>query len=150
MSIDPEMLRRSFALVVERAPDVTGRFYDLLFARHPALRGMFSRNARAKQEEMLARAIGAVLDHLEAPGWLASNLAALGARHAGYGVRPEMYSWVGDALLSTLAEIAGDDWTQALAAQWTEAYGVVVTLMRSGEAVPVEVHDSSRPHAAPM
>ena len=43
-----------------------------------------------------------------------------------------MYGWVGDALLSTLAEVAGTQWTPALEAEWTAAYGLIASTMQAG------------------
>jgi len=114
MSLNVDLLRQSFELVVERAPDLTHRFYEILFERYPATREMFSAARRGQQENMLTQALVAVMDHLEDAPWLTSTLHGLGARHVHYGVSDEMYAWVGDALLSTLAEVAGDDWTPEL------------------------------------
>jgi hemoglobin-like flavoprotein len=61
-----------------------------------------------------------------------SRLAALGAKHAGYGVTPEMYGWVGEALIATLAIANGDDWTAVHAASWAEAYATIVAMMLDG------------------
>ncbi|HVK76641.1 MAG TPA: globin domain-containing protein [Kofleriaceae bacterium] len=135
MTLDPTILRTSFALVVERKPDLTVRFYEILLARYPALAPMFARTPRAAQAEMLAQALGAVLDHLEDASWLAATLGALGRRHVGYGVTDEMYDHVGDALLATLAEVAGDDWTPAVAEQWTLAYGAIAGMMKAGAQI---------------
>jgi hemoglobin-like flavoprotein len=134
MALDVPLLRQSFELVLERNPTVTTRFYEILFERYATTRALFRRNAKQVQEAMLAKALVAVMDHLEDAPWLEQTLGALGARHVDYGVTPEMYDWVGDALLSTLAEVAGSDWTPALASNWGEAYGVIVSLMRKGEA----------------
>jgi hemoglobin-like flavoprotein len=135
MALDVPLLRQSFELVLERNPTVTTRFYEILFERYATTRALFRRNAKQVQEAMLAKALVAVMDHLEDAPWLEQTLGALGARHVDYGVTPEMYGWVGDALLSTLTEVAGSDWTPALAANWGEAYGVIVSLMRKGEGV---------------
>ena len=132
MALDAGLLRSSFQLVIERAPDLTGRFYDTLFRRSPELEPLFSRRPRAAQERMLGEALGAVLDHLEDSPWLAEQLGAMGAAHVGYGVTPPMYDDVGAALLETLAAVAGDDWTPELAAQWTAAYGAISGLMLAG------------------
>ena len=40
-----------------------------------------------------------------------------------------MYPKVGDALISTLAEVAGDNWSAEIEAAWAEAYGVIVSMM---------------------
>jgi hemoglobin-like flavoprotein len=83
---------------------------------------------------MLTEALVAVLDHLEDAPWLESELQSLGAKHLDYGVTPEMYGWVGDALLRTLAEAAGSAWTPELQAAWAEAYGAIAGLMQRGAA----------------
>lgn len=137
MSLDVDALRDSFTLVAERAPDLTRRFYEVLFERHPAVRPMFGASTR-KQEEMLTRALVAVIEHLEDAPWLTETLHALGARHVGYGVRDEMYDWVGDALLETLAAVAGDAWTPRVARAWSDALAAIAGLMKEGARAVAE------------
>jgi hemoglobin-like flavoprotein len=132
MSLDVDALRESFALVAERAPDLTHRFYDQLFLRYPQVQSLFGRNSKPKQERMLTEALVAVLEHLEQPVWLTDTLHALGAKHVGYGVTDEMYDMVGVALLATLAEVAGPAWTPRTEAAWKEAYGAIAGLMMDG------------------
>jgi hemoglobin-like flavoprotein len=132
MGLDVATLRESFQLVLERAPDLTHRFYDVLFRKYPQVRPLFGNNSRDRQEKMLADALVAVMDHLEDAPWLEQQLKALGAKHADYGVTEEMYNWVGDSLLSTLAEVAGGDWTPKHHTAWSEAYGAIASLMKSG------------------
>jgi hemoglobin-like flavoprotein len=64
---------------------------------------------------MLQQALVALIDHLEDASWLGETLSALGAKHLEYGVTDEMYGWVGECLLATLTEVAGKDWSPALA-----------------------------------
>lgn len=136
MSLNPTILRDSFELVVDRRPDLTIRFYEILFERNPALAPMF-RGDRSAQAKMLAGAIAAVLDHLDDASWLTTTLGELGARHVGYGVTNEMYDQVGDALLATLAEVAAEAWTAEVAEQWTLAYGAIAGLMQAGAAAKI-------------
>jgi len=133
MTLNPDILRASFELVIDRRPDLTIRFYEILFARYPALRPMF-RADRGSQAKMLAAAIAAVLDHLDDAAWLASTLGELGARHNAYGVTAAMYDQVGDALLATLAEVAAEAWTPEVEAQWLLAYSAIATMMQAGAA----------------
>ena len=150
MALDAKLLRDSFDLIVERAPNLTERFYDILFERHPQTRGMFQRNGRKQQEQMLTAALAGVLDHLDDVPWLSSQLGALGRRHEGYGVTREMYAWVGGALLATLEEVAGPDWSPALETAWTDAYAVIVSLMTTPAPAPRAAPgaDHGRPAAA--
>jgi hemoglobin-like flavoprotein len=132
MALNISLLRKSFELVVERQPQITPRFYEILFERYPAARPLFSRNAPERQQKMLQDALVAVVEHLEDAPWLGQTLGALGRKHLDYGVTDEMYGWVGDALLTTLGEIAGDDWTPELKAAWAEAYGALVSMALTG------------------
>jgi hemoglobin-like flavoprotein len=130
MALNVPLLRSSFDLVVAREPQLTTRFYEILFARYPQVKPLFGRHSGAAQAEMLQQALVAVMEHLEDASWLGATLGALGAKHVDYGVTSEMYGWVGDSLLAALADAAGDAWTPELAGAWTEAYGAVSGLMQ--------------------
>lgn len=132
MALNVAVLRSTFDLVVERQPQVVHRFYEILFSRYPQARPLFGRNSAAAQEKMLTDALVAVVDHLEDAPWLTSTLGALGAKHKDYGVTPEMFDWVGTCLLAALAEAAGPDWSREAEVAWTEAYGAIAALMKSG------------------
>ena len=149
MSLDANLLRSSFELVIERRPDLTVRFYEILFMKYPELAPMFTGNP-ITQAKMLAGAIAAVLDHLDDARWLQTTLGELGARHAGYGVTDIMYGQVGDALIATLAEIARHDWTAEMARQWGMAYAAITDMMKAGcvTAQPVQRPIISRTSAA--
>lgn len=139
MALNVPLLRESFALVAEREPELTARFYTQLFSRYPQAESLFGRNTRVKQQQMLRDALVAVMDHLEDAPWLTEQLTALGKKHVDYGVTEEMYGWVGESLLATLAEIAGSDWTDELQEAWTEAYGAISGLMLEGAKTPQAV-----------
>lgn len=134
MSSDNDLLRSSFGLVAERAPDITLRFYDILFTRYPQVQPLFGRNSRSAQAEMLTGALAAVLEHLEDAAWLSATLRGLGAKHVDYGVTAEMYPWVGECLVAALAEVAADDWTPEIAQAWAGAFGAISGLMMAGAA----------------
>jgi hemoglobin-like flavoprotein len=132
MALQYDTLRSSFSLVIEKEPELTTRFYEILFERYPQVRSMFSPERQKMQSRMLAQALAAVVDHLEDPDWLGETLEKMGARHVRYGVRDEMYGWVGESLLATLAEVAGDAWTPEIEGAWVEAYGAIAGLMQAG------------------
>ena len=132
MSLDVELLRDSFQLVVEREPAITRRFYQHLFADYPQVKPLFHPSRQELQERMLAEALVAVLDHLEDAPWLQTTLAAIGKKHVGYCVTDEMYGWVGARLIKTLAEVGGRDWNAKTAAEWPSAYGAIAEMMKAG------------------
>jgi hemoglobin-like flavoprotein len=132
MDLDIEALRDSFELIAERNPTITARFYEILFERYPQAKRLFGRNSQKAQEDMLTRALAAVLDHLEDAPWLSQTLQALGAKHVGYGVTEEMYDWVGECLLAALGEAAGPAWTPRVQLAWRNAYAAISGLMLTG------------------
>lgn len=59
-------------------------------------------------------------------------LHLLGAKHVCYGVLPEHYPIVGEALLSTLETALGNSWTPRIKNGWTAIYGFVSSTMIAG------------------
>jgi hemoglobin-like flavoprotein len=134
MSLNAALLRESFSAAVEREGQVTARFYELLFSRYPQVKPLFSRNAPAKQQEMLQEALLAVLDHLEDGAWLEETLGNMGQQHVAYEVKAEMYPWVCECLIAALADAASDSWSAPHEQAWTEALSAVSQLMLAGAA----------------
>lgn len=132
MSLNAPLLRASLEIVVARQPEITPRFYEILFERYPQVKPLFGRNSSANQARMLQDAIVAVVDHVEDAEWLTTTLHAMGRKHVDYGVTEPMYAYVGDALLATLAEHAGEAWTADVAQAWADAYAAISSLMIAG------------------
>lgn len=132
MALDADALRSSLEVVTAKEPLITRRFYEILFSRYPQVKPLFSHNAPERQQKMLQEAIVAVLDHLDDATWLTETLGAMGAKHIDYGVTEEMYPWVGESLLATLKELAGDAWSPRIETAWTEAIGAIAGLMIAG------------------
>jgi hemoglobin-like flavoprotein len=151
MPLDPILLRESFDLVVERSPNVTSRFYEIFFERYPEAGALFGTGPVdvARHGRILTSALVAVLAHLEDGPWLEKSLVKLGAAHVRYGVRDEMYAWVGECLLAALAEGAGDAWTDEMQVQWTGAFGVIQTTMLMGAVAEREIN-ASKPSSQPF
>lgn len=132
MSLNVELLESSFILVTEREPNLAKHFYDRLFERYPQSKPLFGNDSRLNQERMLTDALVAVLEHLEDATWLEETLGDLGKKHQEYKVTAEMYNWVGECLLDTIIDIAGDDWTSDHQLAWTDAYAAITSLMLKG------------------
>ena len=108
-------------------------FYDRLFELDPSLRSLF-RGSREAQAQKLAQALTVVVKGLEHPAQLRGAIEALGRRHAGYGVRDEHYTTVGEALLWTLEQGLGAAFTPDVRAAWGDAYGWLAFVMREAAA----------------
>jgi hemoglobin-like flavoprotein len=53
----------------------------------------------------------------------------LGQRHETYGVQPAHYATVGAALLKTLGQGLGGEFTDDVEQAWADVYGVMVGVM---------------------
>ena len=109
---------------------VGGTFYSKLFADTPSLRRMFPKNMTdqyLKLVDMLSTVV-ARLDNMED---LTEDIAAMARRHAGYGVKQAHYKLVGDALMWTLGQGLGKDWTPELKDAWQTCYNRLSATMIS-------------------
>ena len=127
-----ELLEQSFELVKPQADAFVASFYNNLFTDYPAAKPLFEHTEMGKQQQMLKGALVMVVENLRRPEVLEKSLKGLGARHVKYGALPEHYPLVGNSLLKTLGQYAGEAWTPALKAAWTDAYGAITELMLDG------------------
>lgn len=132
MTIDLDILALTFEEASRTEPQFPARFYDCLITRYPACRDVFTDGISRKQERMLARALVAMLAHLDDPIWLNDTLPPLGQWHERLGVRPEMYGWFSRCLVDCLAANAAKSWSPEAEVHWRAALTLVSTLMTTG------------------
>ena len=108
-------------------------FYERLFALDPSVRPLFKSPIEA-QGAKLVRLIDVAVSGLSRVEALAPVLRDLGNRHVGYGVEDHHYDTVGAALLWTLEQGLGTDFTPQVRAAWSEAYGLLSGTMRTPTA----------------
>lgn len=125
---DAAILRETFEIAVND-PSFGVRFYERLFKEHPEVVPMFKRNSSGAQQKMFAQKLAAIVDAVEDPALLKSELEAVSRSHSQYGVRPEMYDWVGAILLSTLAEAVGSAWNADTERAWRDAYAAITKMV---------------------
>jgi hemoglobin-like flavoprotein len=135
---------RAVALVQESFRDVAGLgtkaaeiFYAELFAIDPSLRRMFTGDMREQHKKLLA-ALAMVIGSLHEPAKILEPARRLAVKHLDYGVEPEHYTFVGNALLRTLKKGLGEKLTPELFNAWVEAYRLLATVMKDaayGETV---------------
>ena len=134
MSLDVISLETSFDLVAPRGDELMDVFYARLFAAAPAVRPLFAGTDLARQKQMLLGALVLLRKSLRNLDAVVPKLRALGARHVAYGAEPEHYAVVGEVLIASMAEIAGDAWRVEYEQAWAMAYGVVAGAMLDGAA----------------
>jgi NAD(P)H-flavin reductase/hemoglobin-like flavoprotein len=134
-ALDPLAVRQSLEGMTAGAKECAGDFYGYLFTAMPHLRDMFPPQMNVQNERLFA-ALLKIASLLDRPDALARYLSQLGADHRKYGVKPEHYAPVGDALLRTLRRHC-PNWNEASEAAWAAAYATAADMMISGaEAAP--------------
>jgi len=128
------LIRSSFAVVAPQTEEVARHFYATLFSRAPLTRDLFPVNMEVQRSRLL-RALVHVVQMVDRPDELVPFLEQLGRDHRKFGVLAEHYDAVGAALISAVAEFAGQAWTPRVARAWTESYGTVARAMRTAAAV---------------
>lgn len=131
MSLDVAALRETLEMALSQDARFPGRFYEILFERHPELEALFTRNSRGAQVRNFGKKLVAIVDHLDDPEWTQRELSSLASNHVAYGVTPNMYDYVGDALFETLREACGDAFTEEVERNWREAYAQITAAILS-------------------
>lgn len=115
-------------------PSIVGDvFYTRLFTYNPSLRKMFPASMN-EQYQKLIEMISIIVSRLERPHEVSHEISALARRHVKYGVRPGHYKLVGKALLWTLQQGLGKDWTPDIEAAWIECYNILSNTMVKASA----------------
>ncbi|AMJ61776.1 globin family protein [Bosea sp. PAMC 26642] len=123
------MLEESFSAVFSVRDDAAALFYERLFANDPSLKRMFAQTDMREQGKKLMSALQLVVVTIRKIDTVKPALRFLAVKHAGYGVRDEHYATVGTALIETLSLFFGERFTPELRRVWSEAYGIVSTIM---------------------
>ncbi len=123
-----QMVQQSWAKVLPIAPQAAALYYSNLFTLDPSLKPMFRGDMQAQGAKLMTM-IGAAVHKLEDLDTLVPILQGLGRRHDGYGVRPQHYDTVGAALLKTLEQGLGEEFTPQTRAAWAHVYAVMTSVM---------------------
>jgi len=129
---DATDLLASLEYMLARGRDPVTTFYRKLFAMDPTIAALFAGVDMDVQRRMFLEAFRHIIMNLGERSSVEPMLKRLGARHARYGARPEHYGPVGECLLETLREAAGDRWTVQLGLEWRTAIEHIAELMIGG------------------
>jgi len=127
--IQKELVQTSFEQVRPIADAAAALFYNRLFELDPTLRPLFKGDMK-EQGRKLMDMITLAVKGLDRPEALLPALAALGRRHADYGVNKHDYETVGEALIWTLEQGLGPSFTPDVREAWEAIYGFIAGAMR--------------------
>jgi hemoglobin-like flavoprotein len=127
------LVQESYESLGSAETEMAAEFYRRLFARDPELKALFTTDPsvqRAKFADQL-REIVMSMPNLDA---FLVQTRALGARHAGYGVRVADYATVGASLIEALAASLGESFDEPMREAWARAYNLIAEAMLDGAA----------------
>lgn len=136
MALNTELLEQSFAAVAPKGDELVNVFYRNLFTDFPQVIPLFQHVEMTEQKKKLLASLQLVVANLRRPTKLVTALEEMGARHVDYGAQEAHYPAVGQTLLKSLSEVAGEAWNDELQQAWAEAYGKISDCMVAGAAVP--------------
>jgi hemoglobin-like flavoprotein len=131
-----ELLAATFARVAAKREDAGAIFHARLFTTAPELRGSF-KGTHDAQKEKLVSLLAQIVEYYRVGMDPQSYLARLARSQPSYGSRRAHFDAVGDALLFTLAQVLGADFTAAIRAVWATAWAEVSSAMLCIGDVPV-------------
>ncbi|GAB4029413.1 globin domain-containing protein [Spirosoma jeollabukense] len=124
-----QLVQQTWKLLREVDPTVLGDvFYGQLFRTYPALRPMFT-GSMDRQYKKFIDMLSIIVARLDRPTIVAQDISQLGRTHTGYGVKPEHYVAVKEALLWTLERGLGNDWNGAVQQAWVACYDELTQFM---------------------
>ena len=126
-----DLVQSSFAHVLPVAEVAGVMFYERVFTLAPEARALFGDDMRLQAIRTMG-ALKTAVDGLDDIDQVAPFLISLGGRHARYGVQPEHFELAGGALLWTLEQGLGDQFTDDVREAWAAAYGVIASAMLTG------------------
>jgi nitric oxide dioxygenase len=128
------LIRKTLAELVVM-PEVAGAlFYERLFETSPALRPLFKNDMRIQGIKLMTM-LTTVVYNLPDPDQVLPAIRDLAVRHAQYGVKLADYDAVREALLWTLEQALGSDFTPAAREAWALCYDELAAEMKAAAGV---------------
>ncbi|MBG9787871.1 NO-inducible flavohemoprotein [Brevibacillus laterosporus] len=131
-----QIIKSTVPVLEKHGIDITKRFYQLLFTKHPELLNIFN-HANQKQERQqtaLANVVYAAAQYIDKLETIIPVVKQIGHKHRSLGIKAEHYPIVGENLLAAIKDVLGDLATDEILQAWAEAYGVIADAFIGVEA----------------
>ena len=129
MSSDIELVQSSFEKVVPIADQAADLFYNRLFEIAPDVKPLFGESDMKAQGKKLMATLGVAVRGLSDLEATVPVIQKLAQDHVQYGVKPEHYEPVGEALIWTLGQGLGEGFTPEVKTAWVGVYTLVSETM---------------------
>ncbi|MHB9102670.1 MAG: globin family protein [Sulfuricella sp.] len=129
------LVRSSWQQVLPIKDTAAQLFYGQLFVLDPSLRSLFKGDMIEQGRKLMAM-INTVVNSLDKLGPILETIEEMGRRHVAYGVTEAHYDTVGSALIWTLGQGLGEQFTPAVKDAWAEAYNTLASAMKQAAYAP--------------
>lgn len=119
------LIQTTFNQIAPQADAAAELFYKRLFEIAPDTKPLFANTDMQDQGGKLMQTIGLVVSEIDHLDTLIPAVEALGKRHIDYGVHKEQYAIVGQALIWTLEQALGHDFTDEVRLAWIKVYSTL-------------------------
>ena len=121
---DIEHIRRTWAMAAAIPEQTATVFYGKLFRLDASTKPLFVGDLHL-QGRKLTQTLTFIVDHLDDTEVLLQAARDLAIRHVDYGVAAAQYASVGSALIATLDQLLGPEFTAEDEAAWLRVYTVL-------------------------
>jgi hemoglobin-like flavoprotein len=123
------MVKRTWSIFREIDPVLVGDvFYSKLFFDMPHLKQLFH-TSKEEQSKKLVEMLSVIVGRLDKLSELTEEIKQLAIRHVQYGVKEHHYKAVGTALLWTLQQGLGKDWSEEVKDAWASCFHLLSSTM---------------------
>jgi hemoglobin-like flavoprotein len=128
---EKSLVIESFAKVAPIAEKAAEIFYNRLWEIDPSTKGLFKKTNMREQGRKLMQTLATAVGALHNLEGIIPVVQQLGKRHIAYGVQKEQYDSVGTALIWTLEQGLGADFTPETKEAWVKVYGILASVATS-------------------
>ncbi|HUL41545.1 MAG TPA: globin domain-containing protein [Burkholderiales bacterium] len=132
-----QLVKTSFDKLAAMPDQVGEMFYQRLFELDPNARQLFWGNMR-EQGKALFLMLDMVVNSLDIQDKIVPIIFDLGKRHAMYGVRDRHYQPFEQAMMDTLSNVVGSDFTPDVRKAWSAAFAFLADIMKEASARPAK------------
>jgi len=116
------LVKKTWKIIAKLDPVLVGDvFYSKLFLETPELKPMF-RSSRSEQSKKLMNMLTIMISGLDRLEEFKQDIRQLAIRHRNYGVQNWHYEKTGGALLWTLEQALGSDYSKETKEAWIQCY----------------------------
>ena len=124
------LVQQTFRDISLESESTAALFYKRLFELAPEVRPLFKGDLR-EQGIKLMQTLSFVVSSLNHLDSISANIKSLGERHHKYGVQPQYYGFVGEAMLWAFEQTLGQKFTPQVKESWEEVYTNLAVAMLS-------------------